>query len=165
MQRSPTGGASIAKASSRITLRGQFRKPQMEPCHAQPVFAKYVPRLPYSLALICVFWTLVAFRYNVLSFGCLLEFKMLPWFARPLTVAAAISPVCCGTILNLSEASWTLSNPSRNISVPASFPSHAHLDLFAAKIITDPYYGLNDFDLRWVAWSNWTYTSDALSGL
>jgi beta-mannosidase len=26
-----------------------------------------------------------------------------------------------------------------------------------AKVIGDPYYGLNDFDLRWVAWANWTY--------
>jgi beta-mannosidase len=26
-----------------------------------------------------------------------------------------------------------------------------------AKVIGDPYHGLNDFDLRWIAWANWTY--------
>jgi beta-mannosidase len=35
----------------------------------------------------------------------------------------------------------------------------AHLDLYAAGVIPDPYFGLNDFNLRWVAKSNWTYSS------
>ncbi|KAF2432108.1 putative beta-mannosidase [Tothia fuscella] len=63
-------------------------------------------------------------------------------------------------VFNLSESSWTLSNQQRNISVPAKLPSVAHLDLFAAGVIPDPYLGLNDFDLRWVAESNWTYASN-----
>ena len=57
---------------------------------------------------------------------------------------------------------WTLTNPSLNISVPAHLPSQAHLDLYANQVIGDPYYGLNNFNLRWVAWSNWTYTSDPI---
>ncbi|RMZ02582.1 hypothetical protein D0860_07149 [Hortaea werneckii] len=52
-----------------------------------------------------------------------------------------------------------------NVSVPAHLPSQAHLDLYANRVIGDPYYGLNDFNLRWVAWSNWTYTSTPIAGL
>jgi beta-mannosidase len=39
-----------------------------------------------------------------------------------------------------------------------------HLDLFTANIIQDPYYGLNDFNLRWVTQENWTY-STPITGL
>jgi beta-mannosidase len=31
--------------------------------------------------------------------------------------------------------------------------------LFKANVIGDPYYGLNDFNLRWIAWANWTYST------
>jgi beta-mannosidase len=34
-----------------------------------------------------------------------------------------------------------------------------HLDLWDAKVIGDPYYGLNDFNLRWIIWQNWTYST------
>ena len=51
------------------------------------------------------------------------------------------------------------------MSVPGSLPSQAHLDLYNANVIGDPYYGLNNFNLRWVAFNNWTYTSAPLSGL
>jgi beta-mannosidase len=39
-----------------------------------------------------------------------------------------------------------------------------HLDLFAAGKISHPYYGLNDFKLRWIAANNWTYATN-VSGL
>lgn len=68
-------------------------------------------------------------------------------------------------VISLAGNEWTVSNAALNISVPGSLPSQAHLDLYANQIITDPYYGLNDFDLRWVAWANWTYTSAPISGL
>lgn len=68
------------------------------------------------------------------------------------------------TVTPLSDVSWTLSSTQLNISVPASFPSQAHLDLYRSQVIGDPYYGLNDFNLRWVARSNWTYSA-ALQGL
>jgi len=67
-------------------------------------------------------------------------------------------------VTNLSETDWTLSNTALNISVPASLPSQAHLDLFTAGVIGDPYHDLNDFNLRWVVWHNWTYSS-VLRGL
>jgi len=67
-------------------------------------------------------------------------------------------------VIHLSDNDWTLSNKALNITVPGSLPSQAHLDLFAAGVIGDPYYDLNDFNLRWVVWHNWTYSS-VLHGL
>ena len=62
-------------------------------------------------------------------------------------------------ITNLSTNAWTLSNDALNVSVPGSLPSQAHLDLFAAGVIGDPYRDLNKFNLRWVVWNNWTYST------
>lgn len=62
-------------------------------------------------------------------------------------------------VTDLSSHDWTLSNNALNISVPGSLPSQAHLDLFAAGVIGDPYHDLNEFNLRWVVWSNWTYSA------
>jgi beta-mannosidase len=67
-------------------------------------------------------------------------------------------------VLDLSTAKWTLSSPIYDISIPGFVPSQAHLDLYAAGVIPDPYFGLGDFDLRWVAYTNWTY-STVLEGL
>lgn len=67
-------------------------------------------------------------------------------------------------IFELSEAKWTLSSSIYNISVPGSVPSQVHLDLYNAGAIPDPYFGLGDFELRWVTQTNWTY-STVLEGL
>lgn len=91
-----------------------------------------------------------------------MSLKRLPLLLSPLLLAVTSStPIT----VPLSSQPWTLSNPSLNISVPATLPSQAHLDLFAAGVIGDPYHDLNDFNLRWVAWSNWTYTSGPIHGL
>lgn len=42
-------------------------------------------------------------------------------------------------IVDLAAQKWTLQSSERNISVPGKVPSQVHLDLFAAKVITDPY--------------------------
>lgn len=42
------------------------------------------------------------------------------------------------TAIDLSGDGWTLQNLPLNISVPASLPSQAHLDLYAAQVIGDP---------------------------
>lgn len=64
-------------------------------------------------------------------------------------------------VLDLSTVQWTLSSPQNgSIKVPGKVPSHAHLDLFAAGVIPDPYFGLGDFELRWVTYLNWTYEAD-----
>lgn len=67
-------------------------------------------------------------------------------------------------ILDLSTVQWTLSNPIYNISIPGYVPSQAHLDLYTKGVIPDPYFGLGDFELRWITETNWTYTTN-LAGL
>jgi len=44
-------------------------------------------------------------------------------------------------IVDLGDERWILQNPSLNISVPGSVPSHAHLDLLKDKVIDEPTYG------------------------
>ena len=48
--------------------------------------------------------------------------------------------------------------------VPAQYPSYAHLDLQANGVVGDLEYGLNDFNLRWIWQTNWTYNT-SLTGL
>ena len=47
--------------------------------------------------------------------------------------------VIAQNVIDLSGSEWTLANPPyNNISVPGAVPSQAHLDLYAAGIISDP---------------------------
>ena len=55
-----------------------------------------------------------------------------------LSVVIALSALSAQTVIDLSEHDWTLQNHPLNISVPASLPSQAHLDLYAAQVIGDP---------------------------
>lgn len=63
-------------------------------------------------------------------------------------------------VTDLSSYSWKLKNQNGSISVPATFPSYAHLDLAANNVVGDLEYGLNDFNLRWIWRENWTYTTE-----
>ncbi|KAH6603175.1 beta-mannosidase a [Trichoderma cornu-damae] len=80
------------------------------------------------------------------------------------TAVATTESASKASIHNLSLQEWTVTNEYGNITVPGKFPSQAHLDLYAAGVIDDPYHGLNDFDLRWIAAQNWTYTSNPMIG-
>ncbi|KAL1964799.1 hypothetical protein VTN77DRAFT_6666 [Rasamsonia byssochlamydoides] len=83
-----------------------------------------------------------------------------------LLLAAASLPLTHAQhVVDLSGDGWTVRNAEGNVTVPGRLPSQVHLDLYAAKVIDDPYYGLNDFDLRWIIWSNWTYTSNPIANL
>lgn len=66
--------------------------------------------------------------------------------------------------VDFSGLTWHLTNSDGNVSIPASFPSQSHLDLYAAGITPDPLHGMGDFDQLWVQRSNWTYSA-TLSGL
>lgn len=68
-------------------------------------------------------------------------------------------------IIDLSGTGWMVSNVGLNVSVQGRLPSQAHLDLYAAGVIGDPLHGLNDFSFRWIARSNWTYTSEPIASL
>ncbi|KAI6083436.1 glycoside hydrolase family 2 protein [Hypoxylon rubiginosum] len=83
---------------------------------------------------------------------------------RVLLAALAASTAGAAGIIDLSDATWTLTGNNSDISIPGKVPSQVHLDLLASQVIDDPYYGLNDFDQRWVALANWTYTAP-ISGL
>ena len=50
----------------------------------------------------------------------------------------ALSALSTQTVVDLSGSDWTLLNLPLNISVPASLPSQAHLDLYAAQVIGNP---------------------------
>ena len=86
-------------------------------------------------------------------------------YAASIVTAFLLSYVCGLKVISLEGVDWTVSNAALNISVPAHLPSQAHLDLFANDVIGDPYHDLNDFNLRWVVWSNWTYTSAPIQGV
>ncbi|KAJ5105712.1 hypothetical protein NUU61_003059 [Penicillium alfredii] len=80
-------------------------------------------------------------------------------------LASLASAVLGQHVSDLGGDEWTVSSKKLNITVPGRLPSQVHLDLYASKAIDDPYYGLNDFNLRWIANNNWTYTSKPLRDL
>lgn len=82
-----------------------------------------------------------------------------------LAVISVLSATACAqSIYSLSNVRWTVTN-GVNVTVPGKLPSQAHLDLYAAGIIDDPLYGFNDVNQLWVQRSNWTWTSEPITGL
>ena len=61
--------------------------------------------------------------------------------AYPSVLAALVFAfsVFSQNVVDLRGIGWTLENLPLNISVPGSVPSQAHLDLYAAQVIGDPY--------------------------
>jgi beta-mannosidase len=94
-------------------------------------------------------------------------FRLNMYVSIPAFVGAAfmVGLARAQTIFDLAETGWTVNNYAMNISVPGGVPSQVHLDLFEGRVIGDPYFGINDHNLQWVAESNWTYTSGAIQGL
>lgn len=62
-------------------------------------------------------------------------------------------------VTELSSYDWHLQNENQSISIPANFPSYAHLDLANNGIVGELEYGLNNFNLRWIWRENWTYST------
>ena len=59
--------------------------------------------------------------------------------ANVLAILLFAASVFSQKVIDLSGHDWTLENIPLNISVPGSVPSQAHLDLYAAQVIGDPY--------------------------
>ena len=59
------------------------------------------------------------------------------------TVLLLTTSVLSQNVIDLSGTDWTLENLPLNISVPGFVPSQAHLDLYAAQVIGDPYAVIN----------------------
>lgn len=57
-------------------------------------------------------------------------------------------------MLNLAEG-WTLSDESGAYSVAFSLPGDGITALHAAGAIADPYWGRNEYDLRWICGRDW----------
>jgi beta-mannosidase len=87
--------------------------------------------------------------------------KLSQSLSSAMLLGTATSQSYSPNVLDLSTVNWTLSSPQNSsINVPGNVPSQAHLDLFAAGLIPDPYFGLGDFELRWVTYLNWTYEAE-----
>jgi beta-mannosidase len=56
--------------------------------------------------------------------------------------------LCLAAVFDLSALDWTLVNQNGSIAVPASIPSHVHLDLARAGLITEPLLGINGTSRR-----------------
>ena len=50
---------------------------------------------------------------------------------------------------------WTLSDESGAHSIPFALPGDAISALHAAGVIPDPYWGRNEYDLRWICGRDW----------
>lgn len=62
------------------------------------------------------------------------------------------------SVLDLTGNDWTLQKSgSADAPVPASVPGCVHLDLLAAKLIPDPFFGDNETKLMWIGETDWTY--------
>lgn len=105
----------------------------------------------------CITLTQTAVRRS--PFSSLPQPKTVEDMRSTLFAVLAASIAGALNVVDLSDSNWTLGNDGLNISVPGSVPSHVHLDLLASQVIEDPYYGLNDFNLRWIPLSSWNYTS------
>lgn len=63
------------------------------------------------------------------------------------------------THLNLA-GDWALSDDSGSHSCAMTLPTDAISALHDAELIPDPYWGRNEYDLRWIAERDWTATRD-----
>ena len=62
-------------------------------------------------------------------------------------------------VLGLKD-DWILSDGSGDYACPISFPNDGITALHNAGLIPDPYFGRNEYDLRWICERDWTVTRD-----
>ena len=58
---------------------------------------------------------------------------------------------------NLSTENWTFNKQNESQKNKAKVPGTIHTDLFANKIIPDPFLGTNEKELQWIENENWEY--------
>ncbi|KAJ4460319.1 putative Beta-mannosidase A [Paratrimastix pyriformis] len=61
-------------------------------------------------------------------------------------------------IVDLNGSNWKVNNANGTVSAPATVPGAVHTDLFAAKVIGNPFYRFGDTDYRWIALDDWTFS-------
>lgn len=67
--------------------------------------------------------------------------NFLPMILIATVFFAGFAAVSGKNVIDLTGNRWTLTDQQHNVSIPGAVPSHAHLDLYAAKVIDDPLYG------------------------
>jgi beta-mannosidase len=62
----------------------------------------------------------------------------------PLSTSVLFATTTAAKFFDLGESNWTLTSPGNEsfLAIEGKVPSQAHLDLFAAGAIPDPYFGL-----------------------
>jgi beta-mannosidase len=60
-------------------------------------------------------------------------------------------------IRSLNEELWHFSQVNSLIKFKAKVPGTIHSDLFANKLIPDPFYGDNERQLQWIEKEAWDY--------
>lgn len=84
--------------------------------------------------------------------------RLIPLLAR----LALVRPVLAVFYqpLGSPHASWSVvSANGSSFPLPATVPGSIHLDLLASGIITDPNFGWNEVEQRWIADTNWSYST------
>jgi len=65
---------------------------------------------------------------------------------------------------DLGKENWNFRKKGDAKWLPASIPGTVHTDLFANKVIPDPFFGTNEKQLQWIENEDWEYeTSFVLS--
>ncbi len=86
---------------------------------------------------------------------------LLPRWSTALLAAADRSPTATVTaaaeVVSLCGDIWTVSGASNVSNISATVPGQVHTDLLAAGLIDEPFYGVGDATLEWVAMSDWDY--------
>ena len=58
---------------------------------------------------------------------------------------------------NLSSENWTFNKQNDSKKYKATIPGTVHTDLFENKLISDPFFGANEKQLKWIENENWEY--------
>lgn len=70
--------------------------------------------------------------------------------------------ICCSvsaqnTFRNLSKENWTFNKQNDIVKYQATIPGTIHTDLFQNQLISDPFFGANEKELKWIENENWEY--------
>jgi len=52
---------------------------------------------------------------------------------------------------------WVLKQENRDINIKTEVPGSIYESLIEKKVIEDPFYGLNEHDMKWIFDSDWIY--------
>ena len=77
--------------------------------------------------------------------------KLATFFLLPIVVLSQ------NTNRNLSSEKWNFKKTTDSNWLTAKVPGTIHNDLYANKVIPDPFFGTNEKQLQWIENENWEY--------